>query len=596
MGLDVEKIKRLLDIDTDPKKVLFEVVQNIEALDKKTSISIETLAEEMEITVQELIHRIKLQITELDQGVQEELLERLLMLEEDIDEKIAKIELKEPEHGKDGEDGKDADEERVIASVLEQIPIPRNGIDADESVIVASVLEQIREPVDGEMPDHEWNGTFLRFQKPDEEWGEWVNLAPPVERGRGPERIGPYGGRSIKVSDDGIVSGVQVKEIDFLTGFDVTGTNDYAAISVNASEIDHGLLMGLLDDDHTQYLLLAGRAGGQTAYGGTASGDDLVLESTSNATKGNVRIGDSLQVQPDGSAPGLTSFGVVAWPRGTRLYEQGGGGDPERFFYLVNGDRFELLNEAGSQFIFSARGSAAAQPNTFYMVGSMAIGSGYFNANTPLNGLIAQGNVGLGSGFGNLLTPSVQLHVREVSANETMRIEGGNDFGSLYFRTNYAGTNALRGLLGYEDATGGGWATDSTPHSMILRGEYGVGISQSSTLLANFLSTGVTIKKTLTTEEGRIRNVKRITNTDSPYTLLATDHELLCDTDAAAITVNLPAGVEGTNYRIINTGSSGNNVTLAPNGAELLDGVNANGTILDSEKFIYTYETTEGWW
>lgn len=53
--------------------------------------------------------------------------------------------------------------------------------------------------------------------------------------------------------------------------------------------IDHGLaLTGLTDDDHTQYALLAGRSGGQTLIGGTASGDDLTLNSTSDATKGDV--------------------------------------------------------------------------------------------------------------------------------------------------------------------------------------------------------------------------------------------------------------------------------------------------------------------
>ena len=55
---------------------------------------------------------------------------------------------------------------------------------------------------------------------------------------------------------------------------------------------DHGALTGLSDDDHTQYLLLAGRSGGQVATGGTGSGDDLTLRSTSNATKGDVLIQD----------------------------------------------------------------------------------------------------------------------------------------------------------------------------------------------------------------------------------------------------------------------------------------------------------------
>ena len=51
---------------------------------------------------------------------------------------------------------------------------------------------------------------------------------------------------------------------------------------------DHGALTGLADDDHTQYALLAGRATGQVLTGGTASGDDLTLRSTTNATKGDL--------------------------------------------------------------------------------------------------------------------------------------------------------------------------------------------------------------------------------------------------------------------------------------------------------------------
>lgn len=56
---------------------------------------------------------------------------------------------------------------------------------------------------------------------------------------------------------------------------------------------DHGLMTGLLDDDHSIYALLAGRSGGQTIIGGTASGNDLTLQSTSNATKGQIFLGSS---------------------------------------------------------------------------------------------------------------------------------------------------------------------------------------------------------------------------------------------------------------------------------------------------------------
>ncbi|MEX2006795.1 MAG: MerR family DNA-binding transcriptional regulator [Candidatus Saccharimonadales bacterium] len=51
---------------------------------------------------------------------------------------------------------------------------------------------------------------------------------------------------------------------------------------------DHGALSGLADDDHSQYALLAGRSGGQSLFGGTAAGEDLILDSTANVSKGYI--------------------------------------------------------------------------------------------------------------------------------------------------------------------------------------------------------------------------------------------------------------------------------------------------------------------
>jgi hypothetical protein len=62
---------------------------------------------------------------------------------------------------------------------------------------------------------------------------------------------------------------------------------------------DHGALTGLADDDHTGYARLAGRAGGQTLQGGTASAEVLTLQSTAHATKGFIRVLDNI-VAKDG--------------------------------------------------------------------------------------------------------------------------------------------------------------------------------------------------------------------------------------------------------------------------------------------------------
>ncbi len=52
----------------------------------------------------------------------------------------------------------------------------------------------------------------------------------------------------------------------------------------------HGALSGLSNDDHTQYFLLSGRTGGQAAYGGINASENLILDSTSNVTKGKVYL------------------------------------------------------------------------------------------------------------------------------------------------------------------------------------------------------------------------------------------------------------------------------------------------------------------
>jgi hypothetical protein len=91
-----------------------------------------------------------------------------------------------------------------------------------------------------------------------------------------------------------------------------------------------------------------------------------------------------------------------------------------------------------------------------------------------------------------------------------------------------------------------------------------------------------------------VPSVTRVTA--SPYTILASDDVIFVDTDGGDIIVNLPVGVVGTRYRIVNTGTSGNSVTLAPNGLELLNGFNASESLEDSESLDINFEATEGWY
>lgn len=76
----------------------------------------------------------------------------------------------------------------------------------------------------------------------------------------------------------------------------ITSVNDrrgYMSTIGSMGVIDHDLLNGLADDDHFQYALLAGRAGGQNIIGGTGAGEALILTSNT-ANDGSVIVPDGL--------------------------------------------------------------------------------------------------------------------------------------------------------------------------------------------------------------------------------------------------------------------------------------------------------------
>lgn len=93
------------------------------------------------------------------------------------------------------------------------------------------------------------------------------------------------------------------------------GSGGLSWVAQSGGVTDHGALTGLEDDDHSIYLLLAGRAGNQTAYGGTAASEDLYLYSTAHGTKGNIYIGGTTTLSVD-EVNGRVGIGVAApsWP------------------------------------------------------------------------------------------------------------------------------------------------------------------------------------------------------------------------------------------------------------------------------------------
>lgn len=110
----------------------------------------------------------------------------------------------------------------------------------------------------------------------------------------------------------------------------------------------------------------------------------------------------------------------------------------------------------------------------------------------------------------------------------------------------------------------------------------------------NILNNLVTLSNEIDEKEGSLKTT--IVITSSPYTPTTEDNEILVDTTAEDISITLPPGINGTQYRITNIGKVGNEAIIIPDGLELLFGDNTSEPIYDLETFIITYTNVEGWY
>lgn len=85
-----------------------------------------------------------------------------------------------------------------------------------------------------------------------------------------------------------------------------------APISCTGTPVDVDDLVKI-NDVSTVYFVLLGSIGGQIAYGGTDSGDDLEFHSTYHATKGLINLGDALVIDEENvtiTIPSLTAGNI----------------------------------------------------------------------------------------------------------------------------------------------------------------------------------------------------------------------------------------------------------------------------------------------
>jgi hypothetical protein len=252
-----------------------------------------------------------------------------------------------------------------------------------------------------------------------------------------------------------------------------------------ALSTDHGSLVGLSDDDHTQYLLLDGRTGGQTVYGGTAAGNDLTICSTSNATKGKVII--CSQAAFDGVLGSLTLGDTADWGYGARLNVKGTGTSNFRglAFANVNTDN----TNKGAAVLIGPRKTIANAP--FVVLGNwdqgtartIYIGGGQWSmpdANTI-----------------NFYAASAYDENNGVSGNLRMQLVGSTNTFSLLNSCNFAvNTNTLyvdatNSRVGINNASPGIWLDLSGQSSTLGSARYSAVFSDSTATIAAGIGGGL---------------------------------------------------------------------------------------------------------
>lgn len=219
---ELKKLEQMLKIDEDNKVVLFDHIQETEQKFQEVNgqiTELERTQANQEEALSAIVNEQNIVNKELDTKIEE--------TKSFVEDAVAhKIDGKNGLNGKDGYTplkGKDYFTQEEINRFLEEVT-PIKGVDYfdGEDGKPGKDGESIKGEK-GDIPKHEWEGTSIRFELPNGEWGEWIDL-------KGKDGKDGKTGQSYSVFGGGGSDGVK----------------------------DHGLLQGLTDDDHTQYLLADG--------------------------------------------------------------------------------------------------------------------------------------------------------------------------------------------------------------------------------------------------------------------------------------------------------------------------------------------------
>lgn len=203
----------------------------------------------------------------------------------------------------------------------------------------------------------------------------------------------------------------------------------------------HSTNTSLAADDHPQYDLLAGRAGGQTLIGGTAASELLRLQSTAHATRGDVEIEDALRFLEQAAAPPQSSAGPQLYSKNKVIWEQ-----------IVAGAiplQFVPGSWVGTMFSTGVPGLLIPNANTSNAAESFLHGSGL------LRGITVSGTetvvLDVNGRYAVYTTGSVLNNVAGVETIDLMMRRDQNFISQVKFAL--AATTSCRVFIGWTDQT-----------------------------------------------------------------------------------------------------------------------------------------------
>jgi hypothetical protein len=168
--------------------------------------------------------------------------------------------------------------------------------------------------------------------------------------------------------------------------------------------IDHGVLLGLADDDHINYFFALGRAGGQFMIGGTNPADGITMQSnTTNTGAGRINMLTPVEFGPYSSSTAVYAFNYAATETGFGAFV--GGGLNMSGIIAMNTSTFIYESFRGAPQITSGANPGFAAYTVMQALPSLIAGPGA--GNRPLNATIINAGPRFNNPFaGARTTPS----------------------------------------------------------------------------------------------------------------------------------------------------------------------------------------------